>query len=648
MKFTDKFTLLTTAIVLSCITLILLGGIFSLRSLSLKYHQQRMDAIVNLIEIQLDKNIDHKALDAWLPDLLKVSGVIRLQLKDHENVLVDNYYENNIAYPDRLLLRFKYPLKRYPRLVLELETIQPYDEVHFSFYPLLGILSAIFLSLSLLFGSVFWIKKHFRGAELLEQRAKYLLQKNPTARIPLAGEWPKYASKALYDLSTQLEESKKQRSHFDAFIRSQVFIDTTTGLANHFAFINRLEIATEDNSVLSSALLIINFKELESVYWSEGETEYHKLLLQISSLLTQFVSPYEDNFLGRFSKYEFVLMIPQVSYSETEILSKRLMKRLFLLYLPDCLDKDCFFHIGVSHFNSGDKPALLIENVERALLVAEHQKASGWFLEDQSILQNSLQKGSIYWGHFLEKVYTEKKVFFYQQQVISARQNKCHYVQLLARICKDDNPLLPPSVFLVMAKKCGFQPQMEKYILTQILGLLTKRGRNSIAIGISISTDILLNRRVFQWFIYELMQLPKALRKKLVLEISEQCMAHHYEDLRKPLVTLQKIGCKIAIDQVGKVVISTQYIIDFNVDYIKIHQSLIRDVQCRKNNQIALQSLVASCLNSRTKVIALGVDNEYEWKYLRKLGIYAGQGEFLSSASSLTNSPSLCVSGVKC
>ena len=400
MKFTDKFTLLTTTIVLSCITLILLGGMFSLRTLSLKYHQQRMDAIVNLIEIQLDKNIDHKTLDAWLPDLLKVSGVIRLQLKNRENVLVENYYENNIYYPERLLLHFQYPLKKYPRLVIELETIQPYDEIHFTFYPLLGILSAIFLSFSLLFWSVFWIKKHFRGAELLEQRAKYLLQKNPTARMPLAGERPKCASKALFDLSSQLEESKKQRSHFDAFIRGQAFIDTTTGLANHFAFINRLEIVTEDHSVLSSALLIINCKELESVYWGDGETEYHKLLLQISSLLTQFVSPYEDNFLGRFSKYEFVIIIPQVSYAETEILSKRLMKRLFLLYLPDCIDEDSFFHIGVGHFNAGDKPSLLIENVERALLIAEHQKTSGWFLEDQSVLQNSLQKGSIYWGTF--------------------------------------------------------------------------------------------------------------------------------------------------------------------------------------------------------------------------------------------------------
>ena len=219
-------------------------------------------------------------------------------------------------------------------------------------------------------------------------------------------------------------------------------------------------------------------------------------------------------------------------------------------------------------------------------------------------------------------------------------------MQLLARICKDDNPLLPPSIFLVMAKKCGFQPQMEKYILTKVLALLTQRGPNSIAIGISISTDILLNKRVFQWFTYELMQLPKVLRQKLVVEIAEQCLANHYEDLRVALITLHKIGCKIAIDKVGKVVINTQYIIDFDVDYIKIHQSLIRDVQCRKTNQIALQSLVASCLNSRAKVIALGVDNQYEWKYLRKLGVYAGQGEFLSSATSLTNAPSLSVPSV--
>ncbi|KPU83154.1 regulatory protein CsrD [Psychromonas sp. PRT-SC03] len=633
MRFTDKFTLLTTTVVLSCIALILLGGMFSLRVLSLKYHEQRMHAIVTLIGTQLDKNKDHKVLDAWLPDLLNVSGVIHLQIINRDHELIDNYYERNISYPKNRLLRFQYPLKNYPRLFIVLKTIQHYDEIRFTFYPLLGISAAIFFSLSLLFLSIFWIKKQFRGAELLEQRAKYLLQKNPTAQTPLAGEWPKCASKALHDLSVQLEESKKERSHFDAFIRGQAFIDTSTGLANHLAFVNRLEIVTEDHSVLSSALLIINCKELETVYWSEGETEYHKLLSQISSLLTQFVSPYEDNFLGRFSKYEFVIILPQVSYRETEILSKQLMKRLFLLYLPDCIAKDCFFHIGVSHFNAGDKPILLIENVERALLIAEHQKTSGWFLEDKSVLQNSLQKGSIYWGNLLTKVYAEKSVFFYQQEVYSAEHNKCHYVQLLALIRNEDNGLIPASIFLVMAKKCGFQPQIEQYILSNVLALLAKRGVDSVAIGICISTDILLNKRIFQWLMYELLQLPLGLRKNLVIEVSEQCIAQNYIKSRTALIALHKIGCKVAIDQVGKVVINTRYIIDFDVDYIKIHQSLIRDVQCRKTNQIAVQSLVASCLNSRAKVIALGVDNRYEWKYLRKLGIYAGQGGFTSSTS---------------
>lgn len=633
MKFTDKFTLLTVTVVLSCIALILLGGMFSLRALSLKYHQQRMDSIVRLIEIQLDKNIDPKTLKVWLPDLLNVSGVIHLQLRNRNDVLVVNYYDRKMPYPKELLLRFKYPLKKYPHLFIVLETIQPYDEIHFSFYPLLGIFSAIFFSLSLLFISISWIKKQFKGAELLEKRAKYLLQQNPTARIPFAGEWPKCASKALYELSIQLDKSKKEHSNFDAFIRGQAFIDATTSLGNHLAFINRLEIVTEDHSILSSALLVINCKELESVYWIKGEAEYHKLLLQISSLLTQFVSPYADNFLGRFSKYEFVIIIPQVSYVETEILSKQLMKRMFLLYLPDCIASDSFFHIGVSYFNTGDKPVLLIENAERALLVAQYQEVSGWFLEDESILQNSLQKGTIYWGHLLGKIYSHKSVFFYQQLIISTQQDKCPYVQLLARIHKNKDKHITSSVFLVMAKKCGLQPQFEQYILTKVLELLRERGQDSVAIGISISTDILLNKHVFQWLIYELLQLPKGLRKNIVFEVAEQYLAHHYVRLRKSLIALHKVGCKISIDQVGKVVINTQYIIDFEVDYIKIHQGLIRDIQCRKTNQIAVQSLVASCLNSQTKVIALGVNSLCEWKYLRKLGIYAGQGEFLSPKS---------------
>ncbi len=52
-------------------------------------------------------------------------------------------------------------------------------------------------------------------------------------------------------------------------------------------------------------------------------------------------------------------------------------------------------------------------------------------------------------------------------------------------------------------------------------------------------------------------------------------------------------------------------------------------------NQMAVRSLVGSCVNTRTQVIALGVETEEEWKALRSLGVNGGQGYLFGRPKSL-------------
>ncbi|WP_413692367.1 hypothetical protein [Psychromonas sp. KJ10-2] len=114
MKFTNKFTFITSAIVLTCIGLVLVGGLFSLRALTLKHHQQRVDSIIQVIEKQLDKQTTVTQFDHWLPDLLDASGIVRLEVKRDDVTVYQNYFESREYYPMRLLLRYSYTLDNYP------------------------------------------------------------------------------------------------------------------------------------------------------------------------------------------------------------------------------------------------------------------------------------------------------------------------------------------------------------------------------------------------------------------------------------------------------------------------------------------------------------------------------------------------------
>jgi RNase E specificity factor CsrD len=328
-------------------------------------------------------------------------------------------------------------------------------------------------------------------------------------------------------------------------------------------------------------------------------------------------------------------MIPQMSYQETEIAAKQLTKLLFQLQLPKAVSIEEFFHIGVVHFPYGEKPVLIMEELNRALLVAVHQKTSGWFLAEPEEQHSEFSKGTVKWRALLENILDNDLLFFYYQKVMRKDSASELYSELLPRITDQQQNIIATGTFFAMAEKCGLDEKFERKLLEKVLVLLVSRGELSKPIAINLGLRILMDKSIQQWFVYELMQLPRYLRNNLVIEVSEHLLEKHYLPLRSALNLLQKIGCKIVIDDVGKSVVSTEYIIDYNIDYLKLHPSLVRDIHLRKTNQIALQSLMASCLNSRAKIIAVGIENIEEWKCLLKLGVYAGQGTFFSDVQPL-------------
>ena len=631
MKFTNKFTFITSAVVLTCISLVLIGGLVSLRAFSLKYQQQRIDSIINVIERQIDKQIPPEVFSTWLPDILDASGVVRLLVKQKGVSLYKSYEEGRQYFPTHRLLRYDYTLEKYPEIELVLYTRQPFSDIRLTFWPLLGITTAIFLSLGLLYFAIRWIKCLFLGAELLDKRAGYLLQNNPTARFAQAGEWPRLASKALDVLSERLENSRKERSIFDVHIRGKAFLDEGTGLGNLLAFENRLDVVAMDENFTSNSLILISLTELSRLKYQYGIEEKKKVVQDVANILKHFCRRYEDSFYGRAHKNEFVIILPQMSYEETKVSAKQLTKLLFQLQLPEENMIETFFHIGVVNFPFSAKPRDIIDDVNRSLLVAEHQKNSGWHLSDEDITHAVILKGTVRWRALLTDVLEKQALLLYKQSVIMRDAKTIIYSELWPRIRGYQQEVIAAGTFMPMAEKCGLSEHVDRQMLEKTLALLVIHGEVSKPIAINLGALLLMSKVNHKWFMFELMQQSRKIRSNLVIEVSEHLVEKHYFPLRTALISLQKVGCKLAIDNVGKSVVNTEYILDFNIDYLKLHASLVRDIEVRKTNQIAVQSLIASCLNSDAKVIAVGVETDLEWQCLLDLGIYAGQGTLFSS-----------------
>ncbi|HEY5715431.1 MAG TPA: EAL domain-containing protein [Psychromonas sp.] len=633
MKFTDKFTFTTTLVVLAFTTLLLTGGFISFKALTTAFHLQRIESIVKVIESQVEKGATEKQFELWLPDLLAASSIASLQIKDGEQILFAKKIGNDAFSRKSSLIIYEPQLTKYPDIHLVFHSRQPFAALPVSVLPLIAISVTLLLSMILLLSRIRRIKKQLVGVALLERRAKYLLQNDLRSGFAHASEWPLSASKALDLLFEQLQQSKHINSPFAQYIRGQAFLDKNTGLGNSLAFDNYLEVLLCDRNVLSSALFIIKFNELETIEHKLGGQVHNEFLVQIAELLSQFSIRYHEHFIARITTSEFVLIIPQMTYQETEVIAKQLTKSLFQLHLPECFHIDDFFHIGAVNFASGAQKPAILDDLNHALVVATHQKVSGWFMSDQAGEQIPTYKGTVRWRLLLESILDTDRLLLYQQGVKLRDGLTELYSELWPRIKDEQQKIISAGVFLPMADKCGVYDKFDQKTLEKTLALLIARGEAEKPIAVNMSAQILTDKRIHKWLIYQLMLQPRGLRSNLVVEVSEEILKHNYLALRSALITIQKMGCKIAIDNVGKSYANTDYIHDFNIDYLKLYSGLIRNIHLNKANQAVLHGFLACCLNSRAKIIAVGVESEEEWLYLLGVGIYAGQGDFFSTAA---------------
>ncbi len=636
MKFTDKLVAFITVCVIAAVSLVVLGGSLSFRQLAFKHQEIKVGAVIEVIDKQFNSLSGGPEFAAWLPNLLTAHSIISLELANDKEVVYSYRSANNLE-PQELLISYKYHLQSKPGFFVKVDVERPFKQLQYSMDSMFGLSAGIF---TVVFGLVFsirWLKQQFIGAEQLEKRAQAILVgKVKQNAYGSDREWPPSASQAFDYLIHQLQDAQQERSRFDTYIRSNAFIDEKTGLGNRLAFENRLEVALQDESVAAGAVLLLDLVELEELSHQYGASQGDEIIVEASEILRSFCGRFPGAFYARYAGAQFAILIPQMSMKEIEDLANQLCKVLFKLHLPDTERLDNFFYVGVTNYRLGDEPMEVMDEVDKASRAAQLQGPSGWFMFDKDGPMPDIAKGTIRWRALLQGVLDKRALMVYMQPAFDGVDGRETHIELLARIFDENGKLLPAGVFFPMAEKVGLTSAIDKEMTEKALSLLRRRGELSVPICLNLTATTLIDQDFRIWLRYELMQIPKKLLDNLIIEISESQVSRYKEQLLGPMAALKKLGCRLAVDHAGQDVVSTQYIKEFNIDLLKLHPSLVRDIQSRQVNQLAIRSLLGGCGDTNAKVVAVGVEKQEEWLFLQQLGIYAGQGHFFASPQKLS------------
>jgi EAL domain-containing protein (putative c-di-GMP-specific phosphodiesterase class I) len=113
---------------------------------------------------------------------------------------------------------------------------------------------------------------------------------------------------------------------------------------------------------------------------------------------------------------------------------------------------------------------------------------------------------------------------------------------------------------------------------------------------------------------------------QLVFEITETAAMSEIDVTLSFIRQLKEMGCRFALDDFGAGFSSFYYLKRFDVDYLKIDGSFIRDLATEEASRIFVKALNDVAKGLKKQVIAEWVENQDVLKALVDMGTQYGQG----------------------
>ncbi len=191
------------------------------------------------------------------------------------------------------------------------------------------------------------------------------------------------------------------------------------------------------------------------------------------------------------------------------------------------------------------------------------------------------------------------------------------------------SPLEQPNALFAVSHQNDLDVELESLCLETIFGRLP-RAVSARRLFVNASATLLrhpvfLNAR-------NLSAINKS-HPDVVIEISEKEVVGDYSSFRDILDTLRGAGIKIAIDDAGSGYSGLETILYLRPDYIKVADSLVRNLETDPIKREIIASLASIGRRIQATLIAEGIEREEERRALLALEIEYGQGFLLGRPS---------------
>lgn len=212
------------------------------------------------------------------------------------------------------------------------------------------------------------------------------------------------------------------------------------------------------------------------------------------------------------------------------------------------------------------------------------------------------------------------------QPVVSLATNEIHHNEVLSRF-DDRMGEGTPLEIIRFAEDVGIIEEFDIALCHKALDYVRKMKKLGmpLTLAINVSGRTLDSGRFAQPLMTELSK-GKDCARNLLIELTETTAVENLEKVEAILNDLKTMDYRICLDDFGAGAAGYQYLRAFNVDYVKIDGTYVRDMNTPGYRPTFLLSIVRLCNDLGIKTIGEHVENRFQADFLKSLGVDFAQG----------------------
>jgi diguanylate cyclase (GGDEF)-like protein len=191
---------------------------------------------------------------------------------------------------------------------------------------------------------------------------------------------------------------------------------------------------------------------------------------------------------------------------------------------------------------------------------------------------------------------------------------------------------IAPDVFIPVAEETGLVAAMGDWVIQEAckqLAAWKSKGLGHLTIAANVSVQQFARADFVDSVLRTLRQFSVDPRQ-LELEITESLLMRNLDDAIACMRRFREAGVSLSIDDFGTGYSSFGYLRQFPVDALKIDRSFVKDMHSNDDDAAICAAIIAMARELKIKVIAEGVANEDQIRFLRRHRCDQVQGFLIS------------------